>query len=41
MTTHYSINQQRWQRFKQNRRGYYSLWLFMICFVISLFADFI
>ncbi|MFQ1016239.1 ABC transporter permease [Gilliamella sp. BG7] len=41
MTTHYSINQQRWQRFKQNRRGYYSLWLFMICFLISLFADFI
>jgi microcin C transport system permease protein len=41
MTTYYSINQQRWQRFKQNRRGYYSLWLFMICFVISLFADFI
>ena len=41
MTTHYSINQQRWQRFKHNRRGYYSLWLFMICFMISLFADFI
>ncbi|NUF28074.1 ABC transporter permease [Gilliamella sp. ESL0254] len=41
MTTHYSFNQQRWQRFKHNRRGYYSLWLFSIFFVISLFADFI
>lgn len=41
MTSNYSINQQRWQRFKNNRRGYYSLWLFMIFFVISLFSDFI
>ena len=41
MTTNYSINQQRWQRFKHNRRGYYSLWLFSILFVISLLSDFI
>ncbi|MBI0113272.1 MULTISPECIES: ABC transporter permease [unclassified Gilliamella] len=41
MTTHYSINQLRWQRFKRNRRGYYSLWLFSILFIISLFSDFI
>jgi microcin C transport system permease protein len=41
MTTHYSINQLRWQRFKRNRRGYYSLWIFSILFVISLFSDFI
>ncbi|WP_363317402.1 microcin C ABC transporter permease [uncultured Gilliamella sp.] len=38
---HYSINQQRWQRFKHNRRGYYSLWVFLIFFIISLFSDFI
>lgn len=41
MTMHYSINQLRWQRFKRNRRGYYSLWLFSILFIISLFSDFI
>ncbi|XKM14135.1 microcin C ABC transporter permease [Orbaceae bacterium ac157xtp] len=34
-----SINQIRWQRFKHNRRGYISLWIFMLCFIISLFAN--
>lgn len=34
-----SVNQLRWQRFKQNRRGYVSLWIFMLFFVISLFSD--
>lgn len=29
----------RWKRFKRNRRGYYSLWIFAILFVISLFAE--
>lgn len=28
-----------WKRFKANRRGYYSLWLFIILFGLSLFAD--
>ncbi|MDF7670265.1 microcin C ABC transporter permease [Orbaceae bacterium ESL0721] len=36
-----SVNQLRWQRFKRNRRGYYSLWIFMLFFVVSLAADFI
>lgn len=41
MAEHYSINQLRWQRFKNNRRGYYSLWLFAIFFTISLLSNFI
>jgi len=28
-----------WQRFKANRRGYVSLWLFSILFLLSLFAE--
>jgi len=35
------INQERWRRFRKNRRGYWSLWVFMVLFMISLFADFI
>lgn len=35
------INQERWRRFRANRRGYISLWLFSIFFGISLFSDFI
>jgi len=31
--------QRRWQRFKANRRGYYSLWIFSILFISSLFAE--
>lgn len=31
--------QRRWHRFKTNRRGYYSLWLFAILFTLSLFAE--
>ena len=31
----------RWRRFKNNRRGYYSLILFSILFVLSLFSEFI
>lgn len=29
----------RWRRFRANRRGYVSLWLFLIIFVLSLFAE--
>ncbi|NJO15234.1 MAG: ABC transporter permease [Thioploca sp.] len=32
-------SQRRWQRFQKNRRGYYSLWLFSILFILSLFAE--
>jgi microcin C transport system permease protein len=35
------INKRRWQNFKANRRGYWSLWLFAAMFLISLFAEFI
>ncbi len=35
------INRRRWRNFKANRRGYWSLWLFVILFVVSLFAEFI
>lgn len=35
------INQRRWQNFKANRRGYWSLWIFLFLFFISLFAEFI
>ena len=35
------INYRRWQNFKANRRGYWSLWIFLVLFVLSLFAEFI
>jgi microcin C transport system permease protein len=35
------INQRRWQNFKANRRGYVSLWVFTILFVLSMCAEFI
>jgi microcin C transport system permease protein len=35
------INRRRWENFKSNRRGYWSLWIFTALFVISLFAEFI
>ena len=35
------ITRRRWQNFKANRRGYWSLWIFLVLFVISLFAEFI
>ena len=31
----------RWQNFKANRRGYWSLWIFLVLFFVSLFAEFI
>src|SRR5512132_4422566 len=34
-------NQRRWQTFKVHKRGFWSLWIFLILFVISLFAEFI
>ncbi|MBL8574714.1 MAG: ABC transporter permease [Hyphomicrobiaceae bacterium] len=35
------LNQRRWQNFKAHRRGYYSLWIFLVLFFVSLFAEFI
>jgi microcin C transport system permease protein len=35
------LNKRRWENFKANRRGYWSLWIFLVLFVLSLFAEFI
>jgi microcin C transport system permease protein len=35
------INARRWANFKANRRGYASFWIFLVLFVVSLFAEFI
>jgi len=35
------VNRRRWENFKRNRRGYISLWIFGILFIVSLFAEFI
>lgn len=35
------LNEARWLRFKANKRGYWSLWIFLVLFVISLFAELI
>lgn len=37
--TYLTPNQRSWLRFKANRRGYISLWLFSILFVLSLFSE--
>ena len=35
------LNKRRWRNFKKNRRAYWSLWIFLVLFVTSLFAEFI
>ncbi|MCW5702598.1 MAG: ABC transporter permease [Bradyrhizobium sp.] len=35
------LNRRRWQNFKANRRGYWSLWIFLVLFAVSLFAELI
>jgi len=35
------INRRRWANFKANRRGFVSLWIFLVLFFVSLFAEFI
>jgi microcin C transport system permease protein len=35
------INRRRWENFKANQRGYWSFWIFLVLFVVSLFAEFI
>jgi microcin C transport system permease protein len=36
-----ALNARRWQNFKANPRGYWSFIVFMLLFVVSLFAEFI
>ena len=33
------INQRRWYNFKRNKRGYWSFWIFVVLFFVSLFAE--
>lgn len=35
------INQRRWSQFRANKRGYWSLWLFLALFLLSLVAELI
>ncbi|TXZ32919.1 ABC transporter permease [Vibrio cholerae] len=35
------LTEARWARFKANRRGFWSLWIFLLLFVVSLFAELI
>ena len=35
------MNRRRWENFGRNRRGYWALWIFLVLFVVSLFAEFI
>jgi microcin C transport system permease protein len=35
------INKRRWRNFKANKRGYWSFWLFLLLFVVTLFSEFI
>jgi microcin C transport system permease protein len=33
------INRRRWQNFTANRRGFWALWVFLVLFILSLFAE--
>jgi len=33
------VNQMRWARFRRNRRGFWSLWIFLVIFILSLGAE--
>ena len=35
------VSRRRWQNFKANRRGYWSLWIFLTLFFVTLFAELI
>ncbi|WP_413991244.1 ABC transporter permease [Labrys okinawensis] len=35
------LNRRRWRNFKANKRGFWSLWLFLAVFVLSMGAEFI
>jgi len=36
-----AVGRERWNRFKANRRGFVSLWIFAVLFFITLFSDLI
>lgn len=33
------LMKERWRRFKKNKRGFYSFWIFLVLFALSLFAE--
>ncbi len=35
------VNQARWARFRHNRRGYWSLWIFAVLFALSMCSELI
>lgn len=35
------VYQARWARFRRNRRGFWSLWIFIIMFALSLASELI
>ncbi|WP_136443094.1 ABC transporter permease [Pacificoceanicola onchidii] len=35
------LNQRRWRNFRRNGRAFWSLWIFLFFFILSLFAEFI
>jgi microcin C transport system permease protein len=35
------LNKRRWRNFTRNRRAYWSLWIFLVLFGLSLFAEFL
>jgi microcin C transport system permease protein len=35
------LNQRRWANFRANRRGFWALWIFLILFGVTLFAEFV
>ena len=39
MITLSPLNQRRWQNFRNNRRAYWSLWIFAVLFALSLMAE--
>jgi microcin C transport system permease protein len=36
-----ALNRRRWQLFRQNKRGYWSFWIFAVLLFVSVFAPFI
>jgi len=36
-----ALNQRRWRNFKANRRAFWSLWLLLLLYGLSLFAELI
>ncbi len=35
------MNQRRWRNFKANRRGWWSLWIFLVLFLLSMVSEFL